>query len=63
MTIQPRRPMLDALRDTLRKLEADHLPETPYLADLKRILRERIADLEATQRPPSRCTSLAGYQQ
>jgi len=44
--------MLDALRDTLSKLEAyAHTgPETSAQSDLKRILRERIADLEAAQR-------------
>jgi hypothetical protein len=47
---QPRRPMLDALRDTLRKMEADPGPETPDLADLKRIILQRISELESTQR-------------
>jgi len=50
MSIQPRRPMLDALRDTLSKLEAHSGTETTTQAELKRILRERIADLEAAQR-------------
>jgi len=54
MSIQPRRPMLDALRDTLSKLEAYSGPETPTQADLKRILRERIEDLETAQRIASR---------
>ena len=42
--------MLDALRDTLHKLEASSGRETRTQADLKRILRERIAELEAVQR-------------
>jgi hypothetical protein len=50
MSLQPRRPMLDALRDTLSKLEAHSGYETNTQADLKRILRERIADLEAAQK-------------
>lgn len=49
MSIQPKRPLLDVLRETLAKAEADP-DETPTLADLKRILRARIADLEATAR-------------
>jgi len=49
MSIQPQRPLLDALRETLAKAEAD-LNETPTLADLKRILRARIAELESTAR-------------
>jgi hypothetical protein len=48
MTLQPRRPMLETLREMLRKMEADPAPETADLADLKRILRERVAKLEAT---------------
>jgi hypothetical protein len=48
MTLQPRRPLLETLRDVLRKMEADPAPETANLADLKRILRERISKLEAT---------------
>jgi hypothetical protein len=42
--------MLAALRDTLSKLEAHSGYETNTQADLKRILRERIADLEAAQK-------------
>jgi hypothetical protein len=38
MSIQPNRPLLDALRASLHKAEA------------KRILRERIAELESTAR-------------
>jgi hypothetical protein len=34
----------------LRKMEADTAADTPHLADLKRILRERIAAIEATER-------------
>lgn len=47
MSIQPRRPLLDALREVLRKMEADADADTPNLAELKRILRERIAAIEA----------------
>lgn len=46
----PRRPLLETLRDVLRKMEADSNPETPHFADLKRIIRERIAKIEAVQR-------------
>jgi hypothetical protein len=46
--LQPRRPLLETLRDMLRKMEADRGPETANLADLKRLLRERIAGLEVT---------------
>ena len=53
MSIQPSRPLLETLRDTLRKLEADPTPETENLADLKRILRERIAALEGSPRSDS----------
>jgi hypothetical protein len=49
MSLQPRRPMLDALRDTLRKLEADP-DQTPHTLNLKAILRRRVLELEATQR-------------
>ena len=50
MSVQPRRPMLETLRDTLAKLEAYSGPETQTQTDLKRILRERIEDLEAARR-------------
>lgn len=50
VSLQPRRPLLEALRDALRRMEADPSPETSNLADLKRILRERIAELEASQK-------------
>lgn len=43
----PPGPLLDSLREILRKMEADPEPETPNVADLKRILRERISQLEA----------------
>jgi hypothetical protein len=48
MSIQPDAPLLDSLRDALQKAEADTRTETPTLAELKRILRERIAKLEST---------------
>jgi len=41
--------MLDALRDTLRKLEADP-DQTPHTVNLKAILLRRIMELEFTQR-------------
>jgi len=50
MSIQPDRPLLDALRDALHKAQDDPHPETPAHADLKRILRERIAELDSTAR-------------
>ena len=50
MSIQPDRPLLDALRASLRKGEDGSHPETPAHRDLKRILRERIAELESTAR-------------
>jgi len=50
MSIQPRRPQLDSLRDMLGKMEADSETNTPHLSDLKRILRARISELEAAQR-------------
>ncbi len=60
MTLQPRRPLLETLRDMLRKMEGDPAPETANLADLKRILRERIAKLEANL--PSDTLHPAHYQ-
>jgi hypothetical protein len=45
---QPRRPLIDALRDVLRKMEADPGPDTENITELKRILRERIVRYEAT---------------
>jgi len=50
MSIQLDRPLLAALRASLRKAEADPRPETPTLIELKRILRERIAELESASR-------------
>lgn len=49
MSIQPSRPMLAALEETLRKLESSKDSETAEVADLKRILRRRIADVAAIQ--------------
>jgi hypothetical protein len=48
MSIQPDVPLLDSLRAALKKAEADTRRETPTLAELKRIFRERIAELEST---------------
>lgn len=50
MSIQPDRSLLEVLRDALRKAEADPYPETEALAELKRILRQRIALLESVDR-------------
>ena len=50
MSIQPSRPLLDGLRAALHKAEAEPHPQTPAHAELKRILRERIAELESTAR-------------
>ena len=50
MSIQPNYPLLVALRSALAKAEAEAPPETKTLADLKRILRARIAELESTAR-------------
>jgi hypothetical protein len=47
MSIQPDRSLVDALHDALRKAETD--PETTSLAELKRILRQRIAQLESAE--------------
>ncbi len=46
MSLQPRRPLIDTLRDVLRKMEADAETDTPNLVELKRIIRERIAAIE-----------------
>jgi len=40
--------MLKVLRDALCKLECSVTPETRDLADLKRILQRRIAEIELT---------------
>ena len=53
MSIQPDKPLLEALRFALKNLEADLTPDTPSRADLKRILHERIAELEALERGPN----------
>jgi hypothetical protein len=50
MSFQPRRPLVDSLRDVLRKMEADAETDTPDLVQLKRIIRERIAEIEASER-------------
>jgi len=47
MSIQRDRPLLEALRAALQKADADSRPETPPFTKLKRILRERIAELES----------------
>jgi hypothetical protein len=58
MSLQPQRPLLDTLRDVLRKMEQDATTDTPRLAELKRIIRERIAAIESTQR----LTAVATHQ-
>jgi len=45
----PRGPLLDSLREFLRKMEADPGTETPNVAELKRILLHRISEIEAAQ--------------
>jgi len=49
MSIQPGRPMLAILRETLRKMECSQNPETPDQTQLRRILRQRIAKIESVQ--------------
>lgn len=49
MSIQPGRPMLAALRETLRKMECLETSTTPDQAELRRILRRRIAQMETIQ--------------
>lgn len=56
MSIQPDRPMLSALRDMLRKLECEDAPETAEVANLKRILSRRIAEIESVQRGTGTCS-------
>lgn len=50
MSIQPDSSLLEALRAALRKAETDPAHETEALADLKRLLRERIDQLESFER-------------
>ena len=47
MNLHDSRDQLLALRDTLRKLERDPDHDRPALAELKRLLQERIAKLES----------------
>ncbi len=42
--------LLDTLRAVLRRFENDSAHDPESVADLKRILRERIAELEAAER-------------
>lgn len=60
MSIQPRRPMLAALQEALRKLESSGVRETTEAANLKRILRRRIADIEATNGSAKNSRSIGG---
>jgi hypothetical protein len=41
--------LLDSLRAVLRRFERDHAHDPKSVADLKRILRARIAELEAAE--------------
>jgi hypothetical protein len=50
MSLQLNRPSLEALRAALAKAEAEPGEETLSRAELKRILRERIAELESVVR-------------
>jgi len=50
MSLQPNRPLLDALRAALAKAEVEPSHETLCRAELRRILRERIAELESSAR-------------
>ena len=47
MSLRPDRSLLEVLRGALRKAEVDHGPETPTVAELKRLPRECIAVLES----------------
>lgn len=49
MSIQPRKPMLLALREALRKLERSATPEAAEQAELKRMMRQRIARIEVME--------------
>ena len=48
----PRGPLLESLREFLLKMEANPGPETPNVAELKRILLHRISEIEANQSVP-----------
>jgi hypothetical protein len=54
MSIQPGRPMLAVLRETLRKLECPEIRESPDQEQLKRILRRRIAEMQSVLEQPSK---------
>jgi len=60
MSIQPGRSMLIVLRESLHKLECSGTVETPDQAELKRILRRRIAEIESVQRPTAEFSGQAG---
>lgn len=51
MSIQPKRPYLQVLSETLARLEADPV-QTSQMADLKRILRDRIASIGSAPEQP-----------
>jgi len=50
MSLQPHRPIPDAPAESLRELDSNTGPETPNMRSMKRILLQRIAETEATQR-------------
>ena len=60
MSIQPGRSMVIVLRESLHKLECSGSAETPDQAELKRILRRRIAEIESVQRPTAKFFGQAG---
>ena len=60
MSIQPEGSILTALLETLRKLECSGTVETPDQAELKRILRRLIAEIESVQRPTAKFSGQAG---
>lgn len=49
MSIHSDNHLLDSLRAVLRRFESDNYHDPESVADLKRILRARIAELEAAE--------------
>lgn len=49
MSLQPPHDLLQVLRTTLRKIDADPAP-SPSLVDLRRLLVERIEKMEVARR-------------
>ena len=50
MSINPDDHLIDTLRAVLRRFESDNAHDPQSVAELKRILRARIAELEAAER-------------